>query len=298
MNESCDEIAFIGIGTMGTPMVRRLVCGGYRPLLYDIDKAAAEAVAIELGLEVANSLNDLSERCDVVIMMLPGSNVVRQVCFGANGIADGARAGLIIVDMSSSDAIATRELGDSLANRGITLLDAPVSGGVRKAAEGTLAIMLGGENEDAVSRVLPFLESLGQPRRIGSLGSGHAAKALNNYVSAAGLTAACEAVLIGREFGLDPHTFVEVLNASTGKNNSTENKLVQFMLSGEFTRAGFALSLMTKDVDLANTLAEHVGFRAMGLQQARRDWMEAQTALGEGADHTEIFRFIESRGRD
>lgn len=197
--------------------------------------------------------------------------------------------------MSSSHPSKTKALGADLAARGFVLLDAPVSGGVRKAAVGTLTIMLGGDDEKAMTNVSPVLQGMGTVVRTRALASGHAAKALNNYVSAAGLAAACEAMLVGKAFGLDPERLIDVINASTGRNNSTENKLKPFVLSGEFAKAGFALDLMAKDVSSAADLAEELGLVLPGLAEARTLWSAASAALGRDADHTEIFRFLSNR---
>ena len=179
------RIGFIGLGTMGAPMVRALAKSGYSACLYDIDQTLTKKLAAETGGEAAQSLQQIGKSSDVVITMLPNAQIVRDAIMG--GVADGMKSGAIVVDMSSSYPLATRELGKGLAERGITLLDAPVSGGVRKAQSGTLAIMLGGEDEAAMKTATPVLESMGTVFRTGPLGSGHATKALNNYVSAAGL---------------------------------------------------------------------------------------------------------------
>ncbi len=151
----------------------------------------------------------------------------------------------LIIDMSSSVPVDTQSLGKTLAERGIGLVDAPVSGGVRRAIDGTLAIMAGGDAA-LVERARPVLQAMAKSVfATGPLGSGHAMKALNNYVSAAGLVAACEALLVGRRFGLQPDTIIDVLNASTGKNNSTDVKMKQFVISESFA-SGFSLALMAK----------------------------------------------------
>ncbi len=290
-SEPRPTVGFVGIGMMGVHMVRCIAGAGYRPTLHDIDTDVARAVAEPLGLDVAARLADLGS-CDTVILMLPNSAIVSEVCLGTDGLADVLPAAAVIVDMSSSDPIETRKLSATLAERGIVLLDAPVSGGVRRAEAGTLSIMLGGADAAALDRTTPLLQTMGTIFRTGSSGSGHAAKALNNYVSAAGLVAACEAVIVGRAFGLDPETLVDVLNASTGRNNSTENKLKPFILGGRFRDAGFALDLMAKDVGLAAALAQGVGADLPRFRTACDLWAEASDALGQGADHTEIFRHL------
>jgi 3-hydroxyisobutyrate dehydrogenase len=227
--------------------------------------------------------------------MLPNADIVRAAVVGDSpdtGIAARPVDGAIIVDMSSSYPPATVGLGAELAERGIILLDAPVSGGVQKAVSGELAIMLGGNDEAAMDHAGEVLGAMGTVYRTGGLGSGHASKALNNYVSAAGLAAACEAVIVGKAFGLDPERLVDVINASTGRNNSTEKKLQPFILSGDFAKAGFALELMAKDVKAAADLAEELGLSLPGIAEARSLWRDAHEVLGKGADHTEIYRFL------
>lgn len=291
------RVGVVGLGTMGAPMARCLAKADHTLCLFDIDRDRAAELAQELGGGAAPALSDLGAACDIVITMLPNADIVRQAVLGSDGeagIAGNEAARPIIVDMSSSYPPATRKLGAELAERGVTLLDAPVSGGVGKAVSGTLAIMLGGDDAAAMDRVEPVLRAMGRVYRTGGLGSGHATKALNNYVSAAGLAAACEAVIVGKAFGLDPERMIDVINASTGRNNSTENKMKPFVLSGEFAKAGFALDLMAKDVQAAADLSDELGRPLPGIAEARELWAKASEALGRGADHTEIYRYLEA----
>jgi 3-hydroxyisobutyrate dehydrogenase len=289
------RIAFIGVGKMGAPMAGRLVEAGYAVRASDASPAALDAfAAARPGAVRARSAADAAAGAEVAITMLPDGEAVRQAVLD-DGVAAALPRGALVVDMSSSSPVGTQRLGAELAARGIGLVDAPVSGGVKRAAEGKLSVMAGGDAA-LVARCRPLLEALGSAvYETGSLGSGHAMKALNNLVSAAGLAAACEALLIGRRFGLDPALMVDILNASTGRNNSTEVKAKQFILSGSFA-SGFALGLMAKDLRTAAELAEHLGIAAPAARAARDLWAEAQRALGPGADHTEIFRFLEALG--
>jgi 3-hydroxyisobutyrate dehydrogenase len=173
------------------------------------------------------------------------------------------------------------------------MVDAPVSGGVRRAADGTLAVMVGGDPA-LVARCDPLFRAVGQQVfACGPLGSGHAMKALNNLVSATGLLAAAEALVVGRRFGLDPGRMLEVLNASTGRNHATEQKLAQFVLSRRFD-AGFSLALMVKDLATALELARDTGTPAPLSAECRALWTQAAAALEPGADHTAIVRWLES----
>lgn len=289
------SLGFVGTGTMGAPMVHCLVRNGFSPLIYDSVLNAAQNVATQDSLRAATTLTEIGETCDTIILMLPNSAIVREVCMGTGGLAEHVGKGTVLIDMSSSDPVETRSLGDELAQRGIVLLDAPVSGGLRKAVAGTLAIMLGGNDAAAMDAAEPILQAMGKVFRAGPLAAGHATKALNNYVSAAGLVAACEAVIMARDFGLDPERMIEIINASTGRNNSTENKIVQFVLSEKFRDAGFALSLMNKDVGLAAGLATKSGRTMPGVGAVSAIWSSADLALGRGADHTEIYRYLEAR---
>ena len=200
------------------------------------------------------------------------------------------------MDMSSSSPLGTRELGALLEKRGIKLIDAPVSNGVRGAVAATLAIMVGGD-KTIFERCRPLLEKIGsQIFHAGPLGAGHAIKALNNYVSAAGLVAACEAVIVGRSFGLEPGVIVDILNASSGMNNTTKNKVKQYMISGAFN-AGFTMALMAKDVRTALEVAEAMHGPTRLAQHTSAIWSDAEQQLGAAADHTAIFRYLETLQR-
>lgn len=280
---------FIGIGNMGRPMAGHVAAAGHGLTVFDTDPAAAATVA---GARVAASPAAMARDCDVVITMLPDADVVRRVIVD-DGLAAALPEGAVIVDMSSSAPLATRELGDHLAGLGLRLVDAPVSGGVARAVDATLTIMAGGESAD-VDAVEPLLSAMGKVHRTGPLGSGHAMKALNNYVSAAGLMATCEALVIAREFGLDPAVLNAVLNVSTGRNNTTERKVDRFILNGAFD-SGFTLALMHKDVGMARDLAAKLGLDAPTLAACSARLGEALAQLGDNADHTEAFRYVETR---
>jgi 3-hydroxyisobutyrate dehydrogenase len=290
-------IGFIGIGNMGAPMVRCLAKAGHTVVMFDTRREAMDAVADPArGIEAAADAVEIAKRCATVITMLPESRHVRDAVAGPGGIAaegNNFGRGGIVIDMSSSYPLDTRKLGEELAARGIGMIDAPVSGGVGKAVSGTLAIMTGGDAA-LIDRVEPVLAAMGTVHRTGALGSGHAMKALNNYVSAAGLVATCEALIVGQKFGLDGQVMTTVLNASTGRNNTTENKSERFMLSRKFD-SGFALSLMEKDVGMARRLAEELGVGADELAFISGYLTEALAALGRDADHTAVLKFAETQ---
>lgn len=282
---------------MGHPMARSLARAGYRIVAHDADREALRRACEATGAEAPGELKAAAERCEAVITMLPDGEAVRAVVLGLSGAGDcllaGLASGSVLIDMSSSSPVGTRELGARLAERGVAMLDAPVSGGVRKAADATLSIMVGGDAQ-AVARCRALFEAVGKQVFIaGPLGSGHAMKALNNYVSAAGLVAAVEGVLAAQRFGLDPKNVVDILNASTGMNNSTLNKFHQFILSRAFD-SGFSLDLMVKDLRTALEVARSTGSPAPLAEACLEAWTEAQGALGPGKDHTAVAQHWET----
>ena len=232
---------------------------------------------------------EAAEGAEVLVTMLPDGDAVREAVLDA---MPGLKPGAVVIDMSSSDPAATRALGTALNAHGVSLVDAPVSGAVAKARDGTLAIMAGGAGE-VVEKITPILKTMGnQIFHVGPLGAGHAVKALNNYLGAAGTLAGFEALLVARAFGLDPGPMLEAINASTGRNSTTERKIPQQVLTGAFA-SGFKLALMAKDVGIAAGLARGLGVRAPYLSETLRLWRSALKRLPAGADHTEIFHYLE-----
>lgn len=270
------RVGFIGLGAMGRPMAARLAAAGHPLSVHDRDpKAVARFPARH---------RDASNPVDILVTMLPDGKAVRSALAETPMLSEGT----LVVDMSSCDPRDTRKLGAWLARRGASLVDAPVSGRVDGARAGTLSIMAGGAKRD-FRRALPVLEALG--RKIfhaGPLGTGHAVKALNNYIAAAGTLAAFEATIAGRAFGLDPRLMVEIWNASAGRNSTTENKIRQQVLSGKFA-SGFQLALYAKDVAIAARLAKGAPLAAA----SNRIWREAGRRLPAGADHTCIYQYLE-----
>lgn len=280
-------VGFVGLGHMGTPMVSRLVDAGVTVRAYDAAPAAREALAAALpGATVVDSAADTANGAEAVLLCLPNSAVVESVV----AELDAAR---VIVDMSSSEPQRTRALAASLADAGRVLVDAPVSGGVSGARAGTLAVMVGGP-EEVVATLEPVLATMGRPRHVGPVGAGHALKALNNLMSAAHLVASSEAILVGEEFGLDPAVMLEVVNGSSGRSGSTENKWPNHILPGTYG-AGFGIGLMVKDIHIALDLAASTRVPARHAEATVALWDEALAALGPAADHTEIARWLRAR---
>lgn len=285
-----EPIGFVGLGQMGRPMLENLARKGRTVVAFDVDERARQAAAALPNVSAAGSALELAERAGVVILMLPDSKIVDGLLWN-DGFADRLAAGSLVVDMGSSDPVRTRDNAARLEAFGIDFVDAPVSGGAKRAAAATLAIMIGGKPA-AVERATPILADLGSTLvHVGGSGSGHAVKALNNYVSAAGLAAVCEALDAAARFGIDPAALNRVLNVSTGKNNTTENKVEPFMLSGRYD-SGFALALMRKDLQTALSLMRDVGAPLGLAERCASLWEAAERALPAGADHTAFHRFV------
>ena len=289
------RVAFIGLGTMGHPMATRIAGAGYPLAVHDVRQDVAVEVARSLAARHAVSPADAARDAGFVITMLPSSREVEAAVLGLGGtpgVLATARPGTLLLDMSSSDPVRTRVLSQTVLEAGCTLVDAPVSGAVRRARDGTLSIMFGG-SEEALEACRPVLSCMGSAIfQVGATGTGHAMKALNNYVSAAGLLATVEALHVGRRFGIDPRVMTQVLNASTGRNNTTENKVEAFMLSGSFA-SGFLLELMAKDVGIARDLAAGLGVAAPVADLCSELWRKAAAGEGRGADHTAMYRLLD-----
>jgi 3-hydroxyisobutyrate dehydrogenase len=256
--------------------------------LYDSVRERAMQVATEQGCRVADGFDGLAAS-DFVVTMLPTGQIVRDL-YLREGLAQKLRRGTLAIDMSSSEPVGTRELGAALAASGITLIDAPVSGGVPRAVQGTLTIMIGGDDPVAIERARPLLRAMGDRLfDTGGLGSGHAMKALNNFVAAAGFAACAEALLAGQRFGLDPTRMIEILNVSTGRSFHTDLVLREHVVGGKFA-TGFQLGLLAKDVRIAADLARDLRLDAPLVRLISERFETARDALGYTRDHTEAIK--------
>jgi len=287
-----DRIGFIGLGNMGNPMAHLLSAAGYRLAVFDANQEAVKRFAAEHDCEQPSDLKSLGASCAAVITMLPEGHIVRQVFMQENGVVAGLQPGAVLIDMSSSSPVGTRELAAELQEHDIPLVDAPVSGGVKKAIDGTLAIMAGGDIE-VIERVRGVLEVMGTVFHTGGSGSGHAMKALNNYLSAGTLAMTAETVIAGTKFGLDPKKIIAVLNASSGRSTASEHKFPAFVLPRTFN-SGFALGLMAKDLRLAVEIAESEQTPSELLHVLSDIYNKAEQQLGFSADNTDVVRYLES----
>jgi len=275
------KIGFVGLGAMGSVMALLPAKAGFQVIGFD----AAVTLPPQENMTTARSLSDLA-KCDAIILMLPDGKIVTTV---ATNLAKAGFQGLMI-DMSSSEPAGTIALGKQLGGDSVRLVDAPVSGGQRKAAMGTLMIMAGGNTAD-LTAAKPLLGCFGTVEQVGPLGAGHAMKALNNYVSAAGLLASMQALATAEAYGITPSVFTKVINGSTGRNNTTEVKLEPFIISRRYD-SGFFLRLMSKDVRIARDLIEGAGFTTP-ITPALSDYLaKALNHLGQDADHTGLYEMV------
>ncbi|ANM20006.1 UNVERIFIED_ORG: 3-hydroxyisobutyrate dehydrogenase [Rhizobium aethiopicum] len=286
------RVAFIGLGAMGGPMAQHLLSAQFEVTGFDLSAEARERFAAVGGVP-AETVAEAFNGADVAVTMLPNGKIVQDALF-KDGAWQSLSADALVIDMSSSAPNDTRELAERLHQKGLRLVDAPVSGGVKRAVEGSLTIMAGGASDD-IDQADPILCAMGgQIFRTGPIGSGHAMKAINNFVSGAGVLAAIEGVLLGRTFGIDPRTIVDILNSSSGKNNATEVKMKQFILSETFG-SGFALGLMAKDIRIAADLSKALNLQLPTLAGTADAWDAARHALGPDVDHTKIAQFVKDQ---
>jgi 3-hydroxyisobutyrate dehydrogenase len=290
-------IGFVGLGSMGWPMASLLHKAGYPLQVIDASKERAQAFAKEIGGTVAASNRALAAASELIITILPTSNIVEAVLNGPDGLLAGLRPGSVVIDMTSGVPTITRTLAEQVKAAKGHLVDAPVSGGVPRAKTGELAIMFGG-SAALLERVRPVLACMGTSiTPTGDVGSAHAMKALNNLVSAGGFLIGVEALLIGKRFGLDPSAMVDVLNSSTGMNNSTQKKFKQFVLSGQYN-AGFGLDLMVKDLSIALGIGRDTNTPTPFSSLCREMWASCAQMLGPGQDHTAIAKLSEALAGD
>ncbi|MEM7269144.1 MAG: NAD(P)-dependent oxidoreductase [Pseudomonadota bacterium] len=279
------RIGFVGLGKMGAPMVRRLLGAGLETRVYDLNQGAADALTAD-GALPAGSAAEAAMGADLAICMLPDGDAVASA---APAMTEAMKDGAALADMSTSDPFGTRALRGRIRS-GVHFIDAPVSGGVWRAEAGSLTIMAGGD-PTVIAEVEPALSAMGTVTRCGDLASGHAMKLLNNYLSAAGLAAACEAVSIGRAFGLDPDLMADVFNGSTGRSNATEVKLKKHVNSEAYA-SGFSMGLMAKDLTLGRALMQQLGLSVEGLERMQSLYARGVGDLGPEADHTEIAKLL------
>lgn len=289
-------IAFVGLGNMGAPMAAQLAAAGFSLALFDKRPETVRAFADAHGGRMAESAADAARGADAAITMLPNDQIVREVVLGESGLAAALATGTIVIDMSTSDPRATVALGQALAARGIRYVDAPVMGGVVFAKDGSLDVMAGGADDD-VARCMPVFQAVGrQVFRCGALGSGHALKALANYVNACTLVNLIEALAIGRKFGLDTKVMVGAMQQMcTGRQHPLDKKVIPQVLTRKFG-TGMALGLIAKDVRIAADFGRSIGAMTPLADCLSEIWHKGEREIGATVDQTEIVKLWEKGG--
>ena len=286
------NIGFVGLGVMGSRMLRHLVEAGHQATIFDIDAAVTDSVSARLRAKAAKTPREVAAASEVVICMLPNGQVVRDVTFGASGLAEGFKPGSLLLDCSSAEPWITREIAEKLAKQKVEVVDAPVSGAEEGARTATLVFMCGGTGT-AMARARPLLELMGKHIfHVGPIGAGHTMKAINNVTTAMSFLCTAEALLIGKSYGLNARAMLDVMNVSTGYSFATQNRFLQDVITRKF-QDQFKLDLMLKDMGIARQLAEEHHLPAPMSELGRERWKRAVEKLGPGAVTTEVVRFVE-----
>jgi 3-hydroxyisobutyrate dehydrogenase-like beta-hydroxyacid dehydrogenase len=282
-----EKIAFIGVGRMGSGMVGRLLAAGHSLTLFD-PNAGATAAFRERGVQVADSIEAAAAKVDVVMASVPGPADAK----AAAAAVAAARGASVFVDLSTSGPAAAQAIATMLQPAAIAAIDAPVSGGVKGAAAGKLAIMASGPRA-ALVRVQPLLAEMGKVFLVGEKpGLGQTVKLANNLMSAASLAIAAEAMAMGVKAGVDPAVMLDILNASSGRNSATQDKIPKHVLNRKFD-FGFANALSFKDVRLCLEEAEGLGVPMVVGAAVRQMLSITQKTFGKDADCTDLVRVVE-----
>ncbi|WP_341992525.1 NAD(P)-dependent oxidoreductase [Azorhizobium sp. AG788] len=279
-------VGVVGLGNMGRGMAISLKRGGHQVLGTDASEATRTALAAE-GIEIHPDVAALCREAELVILSLPTADIVDAVVTGENGILAHARPGLLVVDTSTSHPDTTRRLAKLLADAGVALIDAPVSGGPKGAITGTMTMVIGGSEAD-VARAEPILEAISAKRvHVGAVGAGHVTKIINNLLCAAHLLTAAEAVKIARSAGVDAERMLEGINAGSGRSGVTLVNFPTWVLNDAFD-SGFTMKLMRKDVRLGAQLVDELGLSLPLAAEAAKLWAGSADTIADGEDFNRI----------
>ncbi|NLJ26259.1 MAG: 2-hydroxy-3-oxopropionate reductase [Firmicutes bacterium] len=285
-----ERLGFIGLGLMGEPMAKNLITAGYEVTVHDIKPEPVERL-VKLGANEGLSPKEVAASCDIILTMLPNGPEVREVVLGESGVIEGVREGQILVDMSSISPLVSQEIADSLAAKGVSTLDAPVSGGIEKAQSGTLAFMVGGE-ESTFEQCRAILEVMGgSVTLVGGIGAGQTTKLVNQMIVAVNIAIVAEALTFGKKAGVDPEKIFHAIRSGLAGSQCLEDKAPR-MLSGNF-EPGFRMNLHVKD--LANVFETSRNLHtAVPLTAQVMEMMQALVADGrESVDHGGLALFYE-----
>ena len=286
------KVAFLGLGDIGAPIASHLTREPFDLVVWNRTASRAEQFAGEHKVRVATTPAEAVRGADVVITCLPSSAEVEAVLHGDHGMLDAFRKGAVLIDCTSGDPPTSRSIAAELGGRGVEFIDAPVSGGTSGAKAGTLTVMWGGE-ESVFERVRPVIEAFGKKIvHAGPVGAGDALKAVNNAMLAVHILSAAEGLAVLAKAGVDPRIALDVINASSGRSNTSENLFPQRVLTREFPRT-FRLALLEKDIGIAALLATDLEVRTPIIALTAERFHEAREKLGEQADHVEAVKMVE-----
>jgi len=284
------KIGFIGLGIMGKPMSKNMIKAGYELVIFDINTAAVEEVAGE-GAQVAHSPKEVAAMSDVIITMLPNSPHVKEVVLGENGVIDGAKSGAILIDMSSIAPLVSKEVAARLLEKGVEMLDAPVSGGEPKAIDGTISVMVGGKKE-IFDKCYDIMDSMaGSVVYTGDIGAGNTTKLANQIIVALNIAAMSEALVLATKAGVEPELVYQAIRGGLAGSTVLDAK-APLVLDRKFD-PGFRIELHIKD--LANVLetSHDIGV-PLPLTSAVMEIMQALKVDGKsGLDHGGIVQYYE-----
>ncbi|NLI91922.1 MAG: 2-hydroxy-3-oxopropionate reductase [Peptococcaceae bacterium] len=284
------KIGFIGLGIMGKPMSKNLLKAGYSLVVFDLNKPAVEEV-VAAGGEAGSSPKDVASKSDVIITMLPNSPHVKEVVLGANGVIDGAKAGSIVIDMSSIAPLVSREIGEKLAEKNIRFMDAPVSGGEPKAIDGTLSIMVGAKEAD-FEECVPILKCMGASAVLcGDVGAGNVTKLANQIIVAVNIAAMSEALVLATKAGVDPESVYKAIRGGLAGSTVLDAK-APLVMARKFD-PGFRINLHIKDLNNILETGHEVG-APLPLSASVMEMMQSLKVDGHGdKDHGGLVMFYE-----
>ena len=290
------KVAFLGLGDIGSLMASHLAREPFDLIVWNRTAAKAKEFARDHNARLAETPAQAVKDAQVVITCLPSSVEVEAVLHGDNGMLESLRKGAVLIDCTSGDPPTSRSIAAELGGRGVEFIDAPVSGGTTAAKAGTLTVMWGGD-QTVFERVRPVIEAFGKKIvHAGAVGSGDALKAVNNALLAVHILSAAEGLAVLVKAGVDPRVALDVINASSGRSNSSENLIPQRVLTRAFPRT-FRLALLEKDIGIAAVMAEDLGALTPLITLTAKRFHEARERLGEKADHVEAVKMVEEENR-
>lgn len=284
------KVGFIGLGIMGKPMSKNLLKAGYELVVFDFNKDAVNEV-VGCGAVAANNGKEVAEQCEVVITMVPNSPHVRAAVLGENGVAEGAKPGTVLIDMSSIDPTESKAIGAELAKMGIEMLDAPVSGGEPKAIDGTISVMCGGKKETFDKYYDLLMAMAGSVVYVGPIGSGNVAKLANQMVVACNIAAVAEALTFAKKAGTDPELVYQAIRGGLAGSTVMDAK-APMMLAGNY-KPGFRIELHIKDLNNVLNAAHAINMPVPMAAQMMEIMQNLKTFGGEKEDHSSMVKYYE-----